>query len=38
MASLGFCMLFMNALSYIFNWNMQSPAFRVSGLVFVAVG
>ena len=38
MTAIGFAMLLVNALSYIFNLDMKNPAFSVLGLVFVFVG
>lgn len=38
MAIAGFVLLFINALSYIFGWDLKSPAFTVLGLVFVVIG
>jgi uncharacterized membrane protein len=38
MAGVGFVMLLANAFSYIFDWNMKSPAFTVLGLIFVLIG
>ena len=38
MAIVGFVMLLINALSYLLNWDLKSPAFTVLGLVFVVIG
>ena len=38
MAGVGFIMLLANAFSYIFDWNIKSPAFTVLGLIFVLIG
>lgn len=37
MADVGFVMLLANAFSYIFDWNIKSPAFTVLGLIFVLI-
>ena len=34
----GFGMILINALSYIFHWDLKSPAFTVLGLVLVVIG
>ncbi|MFH1046705.1 MAG: hypothetical protein V1738_00215 [Patescibacteria group bacterium] len=34
----GFVMLLINALGYIFDWEISAPAFTVLGLVFVVIG
>jgi hypothetical protein len=38
MAGIGFLMLLVNALSYIFGWSLKTPIFTVLGLVFVLIG
>jgi uncharacterized membrane protein len=38
MAIVGFIMILINALDYIFGWNNISPAFGIIGLIFVAIG
>lgn len=38
MAVTGFGMLFLNALSYIFDWDVKNTAFTVLGLAFVVIG
>jgi len=38
MAGIGFAMLLINAFSYIFNWDVKSPAFSILGLIFVGIG
>lgn len=38
MAVIGLAMLLINALSYIFDGNIKSPAFTIMGLVFVVIG
>ncbi len=38
MACIGFIMLLLNALSYIFDWNLKSPVFTILGLIFVVIG
>jgi hypothetical protein len=37
-AAAGFTLLPINALSYIFNWEIKSPALTVIGLIFVILG
>ena len=34
----GFVMILVNALSYLFQWDLKSPAFTVLGLVLVVIG
>ncbi|NTW92320.1 MAG: hypothetical protein HGA40_02625 [Methanoregulaceae archaeon] len=34
----GFTLLVINALSYILDWEIKSPALTVIGLVFVVLG
>lgn len=34
----GFTLLIINALSYIFDWEIKSPALTVIGLIFVILG
>ncbi|MDD1707440.1 MAG: hypothetical protein LUO81_04500 [Methanoregulaceae archaeon] len=34
----GFTLLLINALSYIFNWEIKSPALTVTGLIFLIIG
>jgi hypothetical protein len=34
----GFIMILVNALSYLFHWDLKSPAFTVLGLVFIVIG
>jgi len=34
----GLVMILVNALSYLFDWDLKSPAFTVLGLVLVAIG
>ncbi|MFA6022622.1 MAG: hypothetical protein WC781_00880 [Candidatus Pacearchaeota archaeon] len=38
MVIIGFIMLLINAISYIFNLDITSPAMVVLGLVFVVIG
>ncbi len=38
MAIIGFAMLLINALSYIFGWDIKSTAMSVLGIVFVLIG
>lgn len=38
MASIGFAMLLINAISYVFDLNFKIPAFTILGLVFVVIG
>jgi hypothetical protein len=38
MVGIGFAMLLINALSYIFNWSIKNSAFTILGLVFVLIG
>lgn len=38
MATVGFVMLLINAVSYIFGLDFRHPALTVMGLVFVTVG
>jgi predicted membrane protein len=38
MAIVGFIMILVNAISYIFQWGEVHPAFGIVGLVFCAVG
>ncbi len=35
---IGFSMLLLNAISYIFNWEIKHPAFTIIGLVYVFIG
>lgn len=34
----GLVMILVNAVSYLFDWDLKSPAFTVLGLVLVAIG
>jgi len=38
MVGIGFLMLLINALSYIFGLSLKTPIFTVFGLVFVLIG
>ncbi|MEQ8156061.1 MAG: hypothetical protein ABRQ25_14420 [Clostridiaceae bacterium] len=38
MVGIGFTVLIINALSYLFNWDIGEPAFTVLGLISVVVG
>jgi hypothetical protein len=38
MAGVGFTMLLLNAVSYIFGWDTKSPLFTILGLTFVVIG
>lgn len=38
MAITGCIMILINALSYIFQWDLRSPAFTVIGLVLIVIG
>jgi hypothetical protein len=38
MAAVGFVMILMNALSYLFGWDQKSPAFTILGLVLIVTG
>jgi len=38
MATIGFLMLLLNALAYIFGWELKSSALTIMGLVFVVIG
>ena len=38
MAAVGFVMILMNALSYLFGWDLKSPAFTILGLVLIVIG
>lgn len=38
MAGIGFLMVFVIVLSYVFNWDNISPAFAVMGIIFIATG
>lgn len=38
MAVIGFIMILMNALDYVFGWDYFSSSIGAIGLVFVAVG
>jgi membrane protein implicated in regulation of membrane protease activity len=38
MATVGFVMILMNALSYLFGWDLKSPAFTILGLVLIVIG
>jgi hypothetical protein len=38
MAGIGFVMILVNALDYIFGWNYISSAIGIIGLIFVAIG
>lgn len=38
MAIIGFIMILINAVSYIFNLDFKQPALVVMGLVFVIIG
>lgn len=38
MAIIGFIMLLINAIGYIFNLDIKHPALTVMGIVFVIVG
>jgi hypothetical protein len=37
-AAAGFTLLIINALGYIFDWEIKSPALTVIGLIFVILG
>jgi hypothetical protein len=37
-AAAGFTLLIINALGYIFSWEIKSPALTVIGLIFVILG
>jgi hypothetical protein len=38
MAIIGFLMLVVNAVGYIFNLDIKNPALTVMGIVFVVIG
>lgn len=38
MFGIGFVMLIVNVLAYIFQWDFKAPAFTILGLVFVVIG
>jgi hypothetical protein len=38
MAFVGFCLIVVDGLSYIFDWDLQSPILLILGLVFVVIG
>jgi len=38
MAIIGFLMIFVNALNYIFGWKIGSPILEILGLIFVIFG
>ena len=38
MAAIGFVMILMNALSYLFGRDLKSPAFTILGLVLIVIG
>ena len=38
MAIIGFFMLVINAIGYIFNLNIKTPVLTIMGLVFVVIG
>ena len=38
MAIVGFIMILINAIGYLFDFDITSPAMGIMGLVFVAVG
>jgi membrane protein implicated in regulation of membrane protease activity len=38
MAVVGFVMILINALSYLFGWTWKSPAFTILGLVLIVIG
>jgi len=38
MVGIGFLMLLINALSYIFGLSLKTPIFTILGLVFVLIG
>jgi hypothetical protein len=38
MATAGFVMILVNALSYIFHWDLKSPAFTILGLILIVIG
>jgi hypothetical protein len=38
MFCIGFVMILISALGYLFNWDTKSPALTIMGLVFVAIG
>jgi hypothetical protein len=37
-AGAGFCMILFNALSYLFDGPLKSPAIGIIGLIFVVIG
>ena len=38
MACIGFVMILINAVSYLLDWDLKSPAFTILGLVLVVIG
>jgi membrane protein implicated in regulation of membrane protease activity len=34
----GLIMILINAMSYIFNWDLKSPVFTILGLILVVIG
>jgi len=38
MALIGLIMILINALGYIFNWDITSSALVIMGIVFVVIG
>jgi len=38
MAIVGFVLILLSALNYIFHWNLIAPALGTMGIIFVAVG
>ncbi|MFH1248991.1 MAG: hypothetical protein V1660_02475 [archaeon] len=38
MALVGFALILMNAISYVFDLDMKSSALSIIGIVFVAIG
>jgi membrane protein implicated in regulation of membrane protease activity len=38
MAVVGFVMILINSLSYLFGWTWKSPAFTILGLVLIVIG
>jgi len=38
MASVGFVMILINAMSYLLGWDLKSPAFTILGLVLIVIG
>ncbi|MFA4849813.1 MAG: hypothetical protein WC626_08815 [Methanoregula sp.] len=38
MASVGFVMILINAMSYLLGWDLKSPAFAILGLVLIVIG